>query len=64
MPFFNDGDTTIGPGNKQNPLTKNLFIRTWQGEAPLPPPGSELMITEVTEDFMVTEIGNDYMITE
>jgi len=64
MPFFNDGDATIGVSNKQNPLAKSIFVRNWNGDGFIPPPETAVMITEVTEDFMVTEIGNDFMITE
>lgn len=61
MPFFNDGKPFLG--QDENPLVKSVFVRSWNDDIIVPPPGTNLMITEVTEDIMISE-GGSQMITE
>lgn len=60
MPFFNDKPF---PGQDENPLVKSVFVRTWNDDVIVPPPGSSDMITELLDLFMISEAG-DQMITE
>lgn len=59
MLYFNN--PFLGP--TQNPVAETPYFEDWKNDAILPPPGSELMITE-GGDLMITQILNNYMITE
>jgi hypothetical protein len=45
-----------------NPLVHSPYVQT-NPEGNVAPPGSEFMITQITDEKMLTENGN-YMITE
>lgn len=59
MLYFN----TSNYGVKVNPTKDTPYFIDWKGDTYLPPPETDLMITE-GGDYMITQATNDYMIME
>jgi hypothetical protein len=59
MPYFNQPFF----GANEDPLVETPYFTEWKNDIILPPPGSDLMITE-GGDLMITQATNDYMLTE
>lgn len=59
MPYFNQ----FGLGPKEDPVIESPFFVRWTNDIIVPPPESDLMITE-GGDYMIEEALLDYMITE
>jgi len=59
MPYFNQPLLGIN----ENPIVETPYFTSWRNDIILPPPGSELMITE-GGDYMISQVANDYMLTE
>ena len=59
MPYFNKPFL----GVDENPVVETPYFKDWRYDIILPPPSSDLMITE-GGDYMITQTTNDYMITE
>ena len=49
-------------GQDKNPLIKSVFVRTWNDDIPIPPIGTEFIVTE-NNILITTENGID-LITE
>jgi len=54
--------TQIGIGVDEDPLVKSLYIATWNDDVILPPPGSDLIITEL--GFIMLDENGENLITE
>lgn len=50
-------------GITENPLVDSPYFASWNDDTIVPPPGSDLIITE-GGDYIVDETGGLYMITE
>jgi len=49
-------------GNYQNPIVESVFIRDWDEDAMIPPPGSDYIVTE--NDIILAAENGDELITE